>query len=784
MRYALSGFLVLLACGSAAGEETPLRQGASATSPPVPLTLRDASRDDRWLGVGARNVRWSPDGQAVYFQWNLAPGPEEDPDLDPWFRATRSGASAARVPDAEVHLVPSASVSFSSDGRRASWSREGALYLYDAANGGTERVVSVEGTLSKVRMYRDDAVHFMLGEDLFEYGVASGSFRQLTRKWTAPHDKTEAEAWLEQQQLDLFERHREGKAREAARAHHERRTDPSAPQAIPLPEGWELHDVALTPDGRYVTFRAVKPSPEREPTLYLDYVSRSGAAEAHEARAKVGAPADAYRTGVVRFDPEVDPASARVTWVDSGSIDGGPAIVYGPFWSVEGDRALVQIVSLGHKDRWIAGLDVGTGKVQPITRDHDDAWLGGPPPIAGSLQPALLEWLPGGSFVFASERTGFSHLYRVDTDGAIEPLTSGEWEVRDAVLNRDRTEWLVVASREHPADDHLYTLPARGGALTRLTSRPGRHSGYFSPDGERLAVVSSDSVHLPDLYLRDAKPSAAEARVTVSGTDNYYRHKWVEPAIVSFPHPDGGLVWAALFVPPSPSPKRAGILHIHGGGYRQFAHRGWSVYGYDYHVGWIQYLVQQGYTLLDVDYRGSAGFGRDYRTDIYRSMGVKDVDSAVAGARYLVEEQGVDRERIGIYGISYGGFMTLMSLFRYPGVFAAGVASAAVSDWAHYSEGWTSRILNTPVTDSEAYAVSSPINHAEGLADPLLIVHGLIDDNVHFQDAARLVQRLIELEKDFEVMYYPMERHIIESESSRYDYTRRLVGFFDEHLLR
>ena len=128
--------------------------------------------------------------------------------------------------------------------------------------------------------------------------------------------------------------------------------------------------------------------------------------------------------------------------------------------------------------------------------------------------------------------------------------------------------------------------------------------------------------------------------------------------------------------------------------------------------------------------------------------------------------------------------MTLMSQFRYPGVFAAGIARAPVTDWAHYSDGWTSRILGVPHENAEAYRRSSPIYYAEGLEDHLLIEHGLVDDNVHFQDAARLVQRLIELQKDFEVMYYPVEPHTVQTEASRYDQVKRAAAFFERYLLR
>jgi dipeptidyl aminopeptidase/acylaminoacyl peptidase len=156
----------------------------------------------------------------------------------------------------------------------------------------------------------------------------------------------------------------------------------------------------------------------------------------------------------------------------------------------------------------------------------------------------------------------------------------------------------------------------------------------------------------------------------------------------------------------------------------------------------------------------------------------------VAAVDYLVREHGVDRARVGIYGLSYGGFFTLMALFRHPGIFAAGVANAAVTDWAHYEHEWTSRILGLPVSAPEAYRRSSPIEHVDGLRDPLLIVHGLVDDNVQFQDAARLVQRLIEREKDFDLAVYPVEPHTMQTEASRYDYARRVAAFFEHHLMR
>ena len=769
---------------------TPVRQSTltqETAGPAQILTLRDAARGDRWLGVEIRQVRWSPDGKNVFFRWHLNPSTEQNPDLDPWFRVDRSGQTVEQVPDSQTQLIPAERLGWDKKGKRAVWISNNNLYLYDASKtNSTRTILSTDKQVRNARILPDGrAVHFMVEEDLFMHDLNTGGIRQLTRKHVKSiEQKTEAAQWLENQQLELFERHREAKERRETTEKHRRELDVSSSQAIPLEKGVILSDVQLSPDGQYVTFQWQKPTKEKKVTRYLDFVSGSGYAEVREARTKVGEQQDEFRMGIVRFDPSVEPDKIKITWVDYEESASQPAIIYGPYWSLEGDRAVIQIVSQSHKDCWISQLDLDTGRTTPVVHDHDDAWLGGPPPLAGYLRPALLEWLPGGRFAFASEQTGWCHLYLAERNGAIHPLTKGSWEVRDAQLNRDRSSWLVSASREHPSDDHLYIMPAAGGQLVRLTEKQGRHTGHFSPDGKRLAVVYSESIQMPDLYLCDAKTDPSLRRVTVSGADNFYRHSWVRPEIVSFQHPDGGLVWAALFKPKEINPQRAAILHIHGGGYRQFSHRGWTVYGYASHLGLINYLVQEGYPVLDFDYRGSAGFGRDYRTDIYRSMGIKDVDGAKAAVEYLVKEQDIDRSRIGLYGISYGGFFTLMSLFRHPGVFAAGVANASVTDWAHYNHLWTSRVLNKPYDDPEAYQISSPINYASGLEDSLLIVHGLIDGNVQFQDAARLVQKLIELEKDFEVMYYPMEPHGFTSESSRYDYFRRLSSFFQRHLLR
>ena len=771
---------------SAQRQTTPIRQSTLTfeTATQQPLSLREASRNNRWLGLGVRDVRWAPDGSVVYFRWNEHPESNDLAAADPWFRAGRDGAWVERVAVDEVEFIPAGSVVWNRRGDRAVWANSGSVYWYDRAAGSTRQVVTLQQPAQGVRFSFDGAaIEFEAREALYRYRIADGSLAVVAAK--VPPDREEQTAaaeWLAAQQRELLQHIRnQDELRERADL-LERSGAHLRPQPIPVAAAATLDNIQLSPDGAHLTFRARTRDGRRQPTQYIDYVDESGYSRVREARSKVGEPRDVVRMGVVSVDPTVPAESVVVRWVKIEQAGDERTVPHGPYWNLGGTRAVAQFIGENHQDVWIAEVDMETGVATVLGHDHDDAWIGGPPIQANYLQPALLEWVSDDRFVFASERSGWSHLYLMDEDGSIVPLTQGEWEVRNATLSRDRSTWLLQTSREHPSDDHLYLMEADGGELRRLTNKQGHSEGFLSPDGSRLAVVYSETVQLPDLFVRRATAGAAETRITQSGTDAYFEHPLTRPEIVSFTHPDGGPLWAAIFKPEQANRERAAVVHVHGGGYRQFAHRGYSVYGYQQHLGFINYLVQQGYTVLDFDYRGSAGFGRDYRTDIARSMGIKDADGAAAAASYLVHEHGVDSTRVGIFGVSYGGFMTLMAQFRYPGVYAAGIARAAVTDWAHYSDGWTSRILGVPHENPEAYEISSPIYYAEGLQDHLLITHGLVDNNVHFQDAARLVQRLIELEKDFEVMYYPVEPHTIQTEPSRYDYVRRVIRFFDQHL--
>jgi dipeptidyl aminopeptidase/acylaminoacyl peptidase len=275
------------------------------------------------------------------------------------------------------------------------------------------------------------------------------------------------------------------------------------------------------------------------------------------------------------------------------------------------------------------------------------------------------------------------------------------------------------------------------------------------------------------------KPDAKARQITNSLTEEFKSYPWRDPKIITFSARDSAKIYARIYQPEHPN--GAAVIFVHGAGYLQNAHKWWSNYYKEYMFHNL--LADRGYTILDIDYRASAGYGRDWRTGIYRHMGGKDLTDNLDAAKMLVDEYGIDPKRIGIYGGSYGGFITLMAMFTAPEVFAAGAALRPVTDWAHYNHSYTGCILNIPYQDSVAYAKSSPIYYAEGLKGALLICHGMVDTNVHFQDVVRLSQRLIELGKEnWELAIYPMEDHGFVEASSWTDEYKRILKLFEENL--
>jgi dipeptidyl aminopeptidase/acylaminoacyl peptidase len=309
----------------------------------------------------------------------------------------------------------------------------------------------------------------------------------------------------------------------------------------------------------------------------------------------------------------------------------------------------------------------------------------------------------------------------------------------------------------------------------------GGNDVSLSPDEKWLAIRYSYSNKPWELYLQPNKPGAAAVQVTHSTTNEFKSYPWRDPQVITFVNRYGGNVYARLYLPKKADPAKPAVVFVHGAGYLQNADYKWSYYFHEYMFN--NMLADNGYTVLDMDYSGSAGYGRDWRTAVYRHMGGKDLTDQVDGVKMLVEKYGVNPQHVGLYGGSYGGFITLMAMFTTPNVFASGAAIRSVTDWAHYNHGYTADILNEPFTDEKAYRQSSPIYFADGLKGNLLMLHGMVDQNVNYQDIIRLTQRLIELHKDnWELASYPAEDHAFEQPSSWADEYKRIFKLFEQTL--
>ena len=310
----------------------------------------------------------------------------------------------------------------------------------------------------------------------------------------------------------------------------------------------------------------------------------------------------------------------------------------------------------------------------------------------------------------------------------------------------------------------------------------GGNEVEMSPDEKWLAIRYSYTNKPYELYIQPNKPRAKPVQVTNSQTEEFKSYAWRAPEIFTFKNRDGVDIYARVYTPTNPAPSHPAVVFVHGAGYLQDVMYKWST-SYFHEYMFNNLLADNGYTVLEIDYTGSAGYGRDIRTGIYRHMGGKDLTDHIDAVKLLVEKYGVNPKNVGIYGGSYGGFMTLMALFTAPDVFAAGAGLRSVTDWAHYNHGYTANILNEPYNDEKAYQLSSPINFAAGLKGKLLMCHGMVDQNVNFQDIVRLTQRLIELHKDgWSLAPYPVEDHGFVEPSSWADEYKRIYALFNESL--
>jgi dipeptidyl aminopeptidase/acylaminoacyl peptidase len=780
-----------------------------ATQPP--LDMETVMADPDWIGPPVEDAYWSVDGSQVYYSLKR----DGSPVRDLW-RVAAGGGTPERLDAAAAAKADGGKPVFDRERRHAAFVRHGDIFLRDVASGATVQVTRSGAKKRDPRFSIDGRLlTFRADNDWFAFPVAGGPVSKVADLEAGEDPKAKKADGLADEQQALFKALRDQRADEdamTADADALAAADPGrAPKPFWLGKNVSVADTSLSPDGRWMLVVTEPKDADKGKIADLThYVTESGYAETEATRSYVGrkdpAPQslrlldlkthasfdlDTKALPGIGDDPLADLRARTVAALRrEGKTDRAdelaapktrPVIVNGEYspgivWSDDGRQVAVQLRAIDNKDRWIATVDFDRHVLVPQHRLTDKAWI--------NWDGNDFGWLPDGRTLwYLSEESGYAQLYARAPGGKAKALTSGRFEVDHPVLSPDGSRFYVRTNKVAPYSYDIYSVPATGGELTRITRFEGLDDFVLSPDGRRLAVLHS-SPYVPSQLATVDVDATAVHELTDTRKPGYKAREWIAPKIVAVPSKHGaGTIWAKFYGPGdgAAAASRPAVIFVHGAGYLQNVHLSYPAYFREqmFH----NLLVQRGYVVLDMDYRASKGYGRDWRTAIYRQMGHPELDDLLDGKAWLVANHGVDPTRVGIYGGSYGGFMTLMALLRAPGEFAAGAALRPVTDWTSYNHEYTSNILNDPQLDPESYKTSSPIRYAEALADPLLIEHGLIDDNVLASDSIRLYQRFIELhKKDFWMSLYPMERHGFVHADSWYDEYRRIDELFRDRL--
>ena len=771
-------------------------------SPTLELIMSDAD----WIGNAPQNPYWADDGKAIYYEQK-----RQGENFRDLYRLELDSGAVETVDRAVPPADAARERVYDRPRSHVAWVDDGDLFVKSLVDRSVRRVTqSVSDESAPVFSADGRQLYYELDGQFHAYDLTAGRSRQLTNVQAGrdPDAEPPFDA-LRAHQLRTYQTVVEDKRR--ARASEQAKEDARAdlPRALYLGGDYEVLSRYLSPSGDRLALvvQAAGADGGRQGKM-PNYVTEDGYVSLREVRTRVG------RNGVVpqqvlladlvegRFEaldfktlPGIsdDPlASLRAEAIEFHVGHGAertevekaletpeqrPLQVQGAKWNVDGSQLALQLLAGDYKDRWLVTVAADRGEWVLQHRLTDEAWI--------NYHHNEFGWLADGRRLwYLSEESGYSHLYLKPIDARrARALTQGNFVVREPTVDPRERYFYVVANPEHPGDYPVYRVPLSGGELERVSAAGGVSSFVLSPDGGQLLLSRSAMDRHPDLYLGSADGGEAR-RLTDTVSARFAAIDWVLPEIVEVPssHVDRP-IYSKLYLPPDFDSQASypAVMFVHGAGYLQNAHFGWPAYFREFMFHTV--LAEAGYVVLDMDYRASRGYGRDWRTAIYRNMGHPELEDYLDGIEYLVARHGVDRERIGIYGGSYGGFMTFMALFRAPGAFAAGAALRPVVDWMHYNNSYTGRILNAPAIDPEAYRRSSPINFVEGLQDPLLIATGMQDDNVFFQDSILLVQRLIELKKqDFQLAVYPLDGHSFTHPESWLDEYRRIFKLMEAEL--
>ncbi len=535
---------------------------------------------------------------------------------------------------------------------------------------------------------------------------------------------------------------------------------------IAMEEMGRRHGFWWSPDSQRIAFTEVDETHIPLYRIMHQGMDETGpAAEEAHRYPFAGQPNARVKLGVVSL---VDEA---VCWLDLGSDE--DIYLARVQWFPDGHLA-AQIENRAQTNLSLIVYEIPSGNQKTLIEETNRWWID----LDDMLRP-----LRTGGFIWGSERTGYRHLYLYDADGElVHPLTQGDWVV-DTIAGVDEDRGLVyfTGTLSDPRESHLYAVSFEGGIPRRITTEPGMHTVTLDHACQRFVDSAHSIDHPPRVTLRSLE-DGSELGVIDENHDPRLSELSLEgPELVTLHNRTGVPLYGAVFRPPpsfGPGPYPT-IIYVYGGPTAQLVVNGWNLTV----AMRAQYLRSLGFLVFVLDNRGSARRGMDFVAPIYHDLGHVEVDDQVDGVRWLVEHGLADPARVGIYGWSYGGYMSAMCLARAPETFRAAVAGAPVSHWDGYDTHYTERYMGTPQTNPGGYVASSVMTYVDQIQGKLMLVHGLIDENVHFRHTARLVNALTRAHKPYELMLFPDERHLPRRLADRVYMEERIRDFFTENLL-
>lgn len=696
-----------------------------------PVTLEALSSAGARMMAPSAQVFWSPRGKRLavvradkVFLHDAASGEEKE-----IVNLAELHKQAQPVPQPEAmgwenRRVREQRIQWSQDGTQLLILSGGDLFLWDESSASTVQLTSTPAAERDPKLSPDGAkVSFRRERDLYVLEIGSKKVTRLTHDssetlWNAMLD------WVYPEELDLGTAH------------------------------W------WSPDSSRIAYLQFDVS--REPLYpHGDFLKMSAVAEPQR-YPKAGQPNADVRVGVVSA------SGGETRWMDFGETR--DFLIARVHWTPDSKSVIVHRLNRVQNHLWILAADAATGRSRLLIEETDPAWIN----ITDDFRI-----LSDGRILRSSEQSGFRHLYLHDNSGKqLRQLTRGEWEVSStACVDESGGRVFFTSTQASPLERHLYVSTFDAAPPRLLSPGAGTHSVQMSPACDFYLDTFSSLETPPRTTMHDS--AGKELRVWREADRKILdEYEILKTEIHRFQGADGTEFYGRLIRPAGfdPARKYPVIVSIYGGPHAQSVRNAWAG-----GLNWEQVMAHKGFVIWQMDNRGSSGRGHRFETPLYRRLGKQELADQLEGIRYLETLGFIDKNRIGVQGWSYGGYMTLYCLLHAPDVFKAGAAGAAVTDWRNYDTIYTERYLGLPSENEQGYRDSSPVHAAANLKGKLLLIHNIEDDNVLFANALQMTNALQLAGKSFQTLIYPQKSHGLMGRASQHRWAEQ-TRFFEEAL--